>query len=159
MDPIQQTPPAPTPISPEQPPIPTPVPAYTQPYTGAAPYQVTASVPGSGLSIAGFVISLVAIVSNFFTFGLVAVLGFVLSIIGRIQTKRAGHPSGLALAGIIISVVSGVLTFVAFAFIAFGAIQTGAHCRELGDGTHDVGNMRYTCSDNGANSSVEAIKN
>ena len=66
------------------------------------------------LSTAGFAVAIASIFTNIFTLGVVAVVGLVLSIIGRVQTSRAGHPSGLALAGIIISATVMVFTFLFF---------------------------------------------
>ena len=106
------------------------------------------SVPGNGLSIAGFAVALVSLVLNFFTFGIPAIVGLVLSIIGRVQTKRAGKPSGLALAGIIISAVAAVITLIFYIIIAYAAVSLVAQCQELGPGVHSVNGTTITCDIN-----------
>ena len=53
--------------------------------------------PGSGLGIAGFVCSFF----SFFAF--MGIVAFVLSLIGLLQSRKAGKSNGLAIAGIAIS--------------------------------------------------------
>lgn len=84
--------------------------------------QLGSQPQGTGLSVAGFSVSIVALLTNAFLIGIPAIVGFILSLIGRIQTKRSGAPSGLALAGIIISVVSAVLTFFVYGFVLLSII-------------------------------------
>lgn len=110
----------------------------------------TTKVAGDDISTAGFAIAVASVFTNFFTLGLTAVVGLVLSIMGRVQTSKAGHPNSLALAGIIISACVMVLTFIAFSFflIVFlmagselksdlncedGSIASEIHCAEAGD--------------------------
>ena len=82
---------------------------------------------GENLSTAGFAIAVASIFTNFFSLGIMAIVGLVLSIMGRVQTKRAGHPSNMALAGIIISGVVMFLTFVAFVFFFILMIASSRH--------------------------------
>lgn len=84
---------------------------------------------GKDMSTAGFAISVASIFINFFTLGLLAIVGLVLSIIGRVQTSKAGNPSGMALAGIIISSIVIALSTLAFLFFAFVAIIAGPDSR------------------------------
>jgi hypothetical protein len=79
-------------------------------------------VAGKDMATAGFAVAVASIFTNIFTFGLIAVIGLVLSIMGRVQTAKAGHPSNLALAGIIISGVVMALTFMLFMFFLMLAI-------------------------------------
>jgi len=81
---------------------------------------------GESIATAGFAIALASIFTNFFSFGLMAVAGLVLSIVGRVQTKRAGRPSNLALAGIIISGVVMFLTLVTFILFFVLLINAGS---------------------------------
>lgn len=74
---------------------------------------------GENIATAGFAIAIASIFTNFFSFGVMALAGLVLSIIGRVQTKRAGRPSGVALAGIIISSVVMFFTLIAFVFFLY----------------------------------------
>jgi hypothetical protein len=75
------------------------------------------NITGDNLSVAGFAVAIASIFINFFTFGLTALVGLGLSIMGRVQTSKAGRPSGLALAGIIISGIVIFLTFIAFSLL------------------------------------------
>lgn len=77
----------------------------------------SANAPGKDISTAGFAVAVASIFVNIFTFGLTAAVGLTLSIIGRIQSAKAGQPNGLALAGIIISGIVMTLTFLAFIFL------------------------------------------
>ncbi|AKM80221.1 TPA: hypothetical protein DDX46_02700 [Candidatus Saccharibacteria bacterium] len=84
--------------------------------------QLGSQPQGAGLSVAGFSVSIVALLTNAFLIGIPAIVGFILSLIGRIQTKRSGAPSGLALAGIIISSVSAVLTLFVYGFVLIAMV-------------------------------------
>ncbi len=81
--------------------------------------QPVAENPGKGLGIAGFVLSLCSFFSccihPFVAFFLI-IVGMVLSIVGRVQSKKAGFPNGLATAGMIISIVHAVIWILLFAF-------------------------------------------
>ena len=64
---------------------------------------------GKGQTIAGFVLSLVGIVSAFVFFYIsipCSILGLVFSIIGGKKLKENNQPRGLATAGLVISIVS-----------------------------------------------------
>lgn len=68
-----------------------------------------------GLAIAGFVVSIASLFVNFF--GLVGVVGLVLSAIGKSQINRDGTGGGkLATAGIVIGILS----------VVYGLISTAA---------------------------------
>lgn len=73
---------------------------------------------GRDISLVGFIFAVASIFVNLFTFGGMSLAGLVLSIIGRIQTTKAGQPNAYALAGIIVSGVVTVLTFAVFALAA-----------------------------------------
>lgn len=133
-------------ISPQNQPQQNPEPTTPQPTDPLAP--PLTPVPGEGLSVAGFIVSLVSLLLNFVTFGVMAIVGLVLSIIGYVKTKRAGRPSGLGLAGIIISIASMVITFAFFIFAAFSGIQLIQKCGELGPGMHNNGGFTITCDNN-----------
>ena len=92
---------------------------------GYTPYQPPQAPQGKGLSIAGFVISLVSIISccweiEWLVFPLL-IVGLVLSAIGMTQSRKSGKTNGLAIAGLVISIIHAVFWVVIFAmFIAFG---------------------------------------
>ena len=69
-------------------------------------------VKHNGLSIAGFVVSLVSLVI-FGLYGLSGTVGLILSCLGRSEAVKNGDKTGLAVAGIvlgIISIIGGVMT-------------------------------------------------
>lgn len=84
---------------------------------------------GKDMSTAGFAISIASIFINFFTLGILAIVGLVLSIIGRVQTSKAGQPNSMALAGIIISSIVIALSTLAFLFFVFVAVIAGSDSR------------------------------
>lgn len=69
----------------------------------------------NGLAIAGFVVSIASLFINLW--GLVGVVGLVLSSIGKFQINRDGTGGGkLAMAGVVIGIISaiyGLITIVA----------------------------------------------
>ena len=65
----------------------------------------------NGMSIAGFVVSLVTCFIFAF-YGLSGVVGLVLSIIGRKQAVENGQKTGLATAGIVLGIISAVGGFI-----------------------------------------------
>lgn len=119
-----------------------------------SPYaqQPAQQVPGKGLATAGFILALIGLVS----FGFTSLIGLILSIIGRVQTKRAGQPSGLALAGIIVSIITmiiGIIVAVLFFIFFFSqGAKLQSECQERGSGTHYIQwlgtSSRLTCDSN-----------
>ncbi|WP_210481488.1 hypothetical protein [Naasia sp. SYSU D00948] len=104
-----------------------------------APVQTTpAAVPGKGLGIAGLVLAF-----------LVPLVGLILSIIAKSQSKKAGYPNGPATAGIWISIVLMVLGAILIGIsIWLGVAATNnvvAICNELGEGVWEVDGVTYTC--------------
>lgn len=75
---------------------------------------------GKGLSIAGFVTSLVGLVLSFCGAILsivalpVAIVGLVLSILGKKKLAEAGETSGLATAGFVIGIVAVSISAILF---------------------------------------------
>lgn len=88
---------------------------------------------GRDISTAGFAVAIASLFVNIFTLGIAAVVGLVLSIIGRVQTAKAGQPSTLALIGIIVSSVSMALTFLTFMLLAMLAIIAADTNRDGGN--------------------------
>ncbi|MGJ4844139.1 DUF4190 domain-containing protein [Leifsonia sp. Le1] len=93
--------------------------------------------PGRGLGIAGFVLSF---------FFLLNIVGLVLSIVGLVQSRRAGNRNGLAVAGIIIAAVGIAVTGLIVALVVPAFVDAAQTCARLGDGVHVVGNATYTCT-------------
>lgn len=86
-----------------------PAPAPAQAPAAQAPVGVPAD--NSGVSIAGFVCGLVALILSFipcinwFAF-FPAIAGLICSIIGLVTAKKAGKKKGLAIAGLILSAIA-----------------------------------------------------
>ena len=69
----------------------------------------------SGLAVAGLVIGILAVLASFLPIinngaFIIAIVGLVLSIAGRSQTKKSGSGSGMAVAGIVLNILAIVIT-------------------------------------------------
>ena len=98
--------------------------------------QPAAANPGLGLGIAGLILAILWPLQ---------LIGLILSIVARGQSKRAGFTNGPATAGIIISIIVIVLTIIgaiAFGGLFLAILQT---CGQLGSGVHEVNGVTYTC--------------
>lgn len=126
-------------------PLPEPRPdPYAPPAYAANPYAQPARVerPGRVIGIVGFILSF---------FGFIDIVGLVLSIVGLVQSKRAGNGNGFAVAGIIISAVGIAVTALILALVIPQFVHLGEECARLGTGTHQVGNLTYVCTPTSAN--------
>lgn len=94
--------------------------------TQEAPVENMSLGAAENVATAGFAIAIASIFTNFFSFGIMAIAGLVLSVIGRVQTKKAGKPSNVATAGIIISGIVMFLTLIAYAVFFFAFIMAGS---------------------------------
>lgn len=98
-----------------------------------------ASEPGKGLGIAGLVLA-------FF----IPLVGLILSIIARSQSKKAGVPNTPATVGLILSIVFLVIGIIVAIIVGVSLASAAAYltqvCTELGDGVHEVGGVTYTCN-------------
>lgn len=65
----------------------------------------------NGLSIAGFVVSLVTCFIFGF-YGIAGIVGIILSAVGRSQATREGGKTGLGTAGIVIGIINVVLSWI-----------------------------------------------
>ena len=80
---------------------------------------------GKGFAISGFVLTLVSLVFCWFGgLGLItfpsAIVGLILSIVGRKRLKENNMPYGLGTAGLVLGIISVSLT--AFAFLSYLSI-------------------------------------
>lgn len=69
-------------------------------------------------------------------------IGLIVSIIARSQSKAAGMPNGKAKAGIIVSIVLMVLGLLVVGISVATVIST---CGDLGPGSHQVNGITVTC--------------
>jgi hypothetical protein len=89
--------------------------------------------PGKGLSIAGMVLGIVCLAImcipyiNFLSIPC-AIVGLILSIMGKKKSKAAGQPTGMATAGIILSIIALALAIIIVLIVGllFGLIFAAA---------------------------------
>jgi len=98
----------------------------TTPPPAAAP--APAVVPGKTLGIVGLILAFI---------GPVALLGLILSIVAKVQSKNAGVKNTPATAGIIVSIIVIVGTILIYVLV-FGSLL--AACNGLEPGVYDTGN-------------------
>ena len=91
--------------------------------------------PGHGLGIA-------SLITSFF----IGIVGIILGIIGLNKSKKAGHKNGLALAGIIVGSIQTVFAVIGIVIIVMSINWLMGKCNELGNGTHIVDGVTYTCN-------------
>ncbi|MDO9398914.1 MAG: DUF4190 domain-containing protein, partial [Herbiconiux sp.] len=78
------------------------------------------------------------------------IVGLILSIVARKQSREANVPNGPAKAGLIVSIIGIVLGIIISIIVIVALVAvTGSlveACAELGPGVHEVGGTTYTCS-------------
>ena len=99
-----------------------------------APVPAPAVVPGKTLGIVGLVLAFVA-----------APIGFIISLVARSQSKKAGVANTPATAGIIIGLIITLLYVILIIVSIVGASALLAQCADLGPGVHDVNGVTVTC--------------
>ena len=75
--------------------------------------------PGNGMGVAGMVLGIIAIVTCWWGYAaivsmILAIVGLVLSIMGRKKNAEVGAPAGMATAGLIMSIIALVLSVIVF---------------------------------------------
>lgn len=125
-----------------QPPVPPqqPAPPAAPQYQAAPPvtpqYQgAPASVPGKTLGIVGLILAFLA-----------PLIGLILSIVAKVQSRKAGVPNGIATAGMIVGAILTAIGIIVTIIAIAGAVALVGQCADLGPGVHDVDGVRYTCS-------------
>ena len=118
-------------------------PNYAAPQPGvpqpAAPQAAAADTyPGKGLGIAGLIVSI-----------FVAIVGLIMSIVALNKSKKAGFKNVPAVIGIIIGILGSIAWIIFWVGLGIGgaALFGGIAevCSQLGEGTHEVGGVTYTC--------------
>jgi heme/copper-type cytochrome/quinol oxidase subunit 2 len=105
-----------------------------------APVQTAeaASVPGKTLGIVGLVLAILA-----------PLVGLILSIVAKSQSKKAGVKNGPATAGIWVSIVLMVVTVVIIGIsvaMSMTAVNAALEvCSQLGEGIYEIDGVTYTC--------------
>ena len=103
-------------------PTPAPVPA------AAAP----AAVPGKTLGIVGLIFAFV-----------MPLLGLILSIVAKVQSRGAGAKNTPATVGIVLSIII-MVGYILIAILIVGGLTAG--CAQYGPGVHQVNGVTLTCS-------------
>jgi heme/copper-type cytochrome/quinol oxidase subunit 2 len=101
------------------------------PATPAPVPVATAAVPGKGLGIAGLILAI-----------FLPIIGLIVSIIARSQSKRAGFSNGPATAGIVIGILFTIFAIIGGIIAGVSSANLLAQCAELGPGTYGS----LTCS-------------
>lgn len=105
----------------------------SQPQYGSA--QPPADYPGKTLGLVGLILAIIT-----------PLIGLIISLIARSQSKAAGFPNGKAKAGIIVAIVLMVLGLIVGLAVGIPAFQLLSQCAELGPGTHQVNGVNITCN-------------
>lgn len=92
--------------------------------------------PGRTLGIVALVLSIIPCTN---------LIGLILGIVARSQSKRAGLPNPMAMVAIVLGAISLVLGLLFFAGGGVGVYKVYQKCQELGPGTHTEGNATYSC--------------
>jgi hypothetical protein len=103
------------------------------------PVQPVAVVPGS---TPGRTLGIVGLVVDFF----VPIVGLILSIVGKVQSRRVGAKNTPATVGIVLGIIFTVFYVVLFSVLGVAAGTLASKCADLGPGTHTVSGVTYTCS-------------
>jgi hypothetical protein len=96
------------------------------------PAAAPVSAPGKTLGIVGLVFA--------FLFPL---LGLILSIVAKVQSRGAGVKNTPSTVGIVLSIVF-MVGYILIIVTVFGSLFAG--CAQLGPGVHDVNGVTLTCS-------------
>ncbi len=121
------------PVPPQQ-----PVPPAAPQYQAAPPvgYQAApASTPGKTLGIVGLILAFLA-----------PFIGLILSIVAKVQSRKAGVPNGIATAGIIVGAILTVIGLIITISVIVTTVALVGNCADLGPGVHEVNGVTYTCS-------------
>lgn len=98
--------------------------------TNSAP----AAVPGKTLGI-------VALVFAFLS----SPIGFILGLVAKSQSKKAGVSNGPATAAIVIGLIGTIIIAIIIGVSVAGAGALLGQCADLGPGVHEVGGVTITC--------------
>jgi len=90
------------------------------------------SSPGKTLGVVGLV----------FAF-LIPLLGLILSIVAKVQSRGAGVKNTPSTVGIVLSIIF-IVGYILILFAVFGSLFAG--CSQLGPGVHSVNGITLTCS-------------
>lgn len=96
----------------------------------------SAAVPGKTLGI-------VALVLSFLLFS--STLGFILGLVAKSQSKKAGVSNGPATAAIVIGLIGTIIIAIIIGVSVAGAGALLGQCADLGPGVHEAGGVTITC--------------
>jgi hypothetical protein len=96
-----------------------------------------AAVPGKTLGIVGLILAFI---------GPVSLIGLIISIVARSQSKKAGFSNTPATVGIVIGILVLIGTIITFVVLGISSAALLSQCADLGPGVHQVSGVTVTCS-------------
>lgn len=105
--------------------------------TTPAPATPTPAVASDGKTL-----GIVALIVSFF----ISLLGLILGLVARSQSKKAGVKNTPATVAIVLSILFLIGTIIAIVVGVAGSAALLSQCADLGPGVHEVNGVTYTCS-------------
>ncbi|MEA5454863.1 DUF4190 domain-containing protein [Sinomonas sp. JGH33] len=105
----------------------------------------TAPYPSGNLqpqTVPGKTLGIVSVILPFVGFGLI---GLILGIVAKSQSKKAGAKNTPAVVGIVLGAISVVVGIIVTIAIIVGIGAVAQQCQQLGPGTHQIGASTITC--------------
>lgn len=100
-----------------------------------------AAAPAPGVVNPGKTTGIIGLVLAF----LLPLIGFIVSLVGRSQSKKAGMKNGPATAGIIIGIIFTLGELAVIIAIVGGLAAVTSQCANLGPGVHESNGVTITC--------------
>ena len=95
---------------------------------------VPAAVPGKTLGIVAVIVAFLA-----------APIGFILGLVAKSQSKKAGAKNTPAVVAIVLGLLFTIGYIIIFSVIGAGVAAFSSQCAELGSGVHTDGAVTITC--------------
>jgi hypothetical protein len=99
------------------------------------------AAPATGAVNPGKTTGIVGLVLAF----LLPLIGFIVSLVARSQSKKAGLKNGPATAGIILGLIFTLGELAVIIAIVVGAAAVTSQCATLGSGVHESNGVTITC--------------
>jgi len=99
---------------------------------------MTTPVPSS---TAGKTLGVVALILAF----IASPIGFILGLVAKSQSKKAGLKNGPATAAIVLGLIGTIVIVIAISAGIAGASALLSQCADLGPGVHENGGVTITC--------------
>ena len=93
------------------------------------------------VAVPGKTLGIVALVFAFLS----SPIGFILGLVARSQSKKAGVSNTPATVAIVLGLIGTIIIVIIIAVSVAGAGALLSQCADLGPGVHEVGGVTYTC--------------